>query len=739
MAAQWTAHADVIVDTGEPVGTALNANEHRAGLITLTSPTVITGIEQFISVFQSANVTFTLRSDSNGLPGAELYSAVASLSAGGGWLGISGLNWGVSAGTYWVTFEDREGQDRIARYIGTVPGDFPPNALAAEAAQFIPPNWALAGGRTGWRVFGTSGGSEPGTGYTDPSGRLWRDVNETKGFSWNDIAARCPTDGASPCNGTLGSADLTGWVWATREQVRGAARDITGLTTELDDFYHSEGQDGAPVSDTVWAPKLFNAFARTDQTSDCVYVFGLSSTTDTVTPPYPGHPGWGMWGYFRDCVVGAVRSDKIDINAADGPGPKDYSDPRVGGFFWRRSQVGPRDTDADGIEDSVDNCPAAANSDQVDTNNDGHGDACVSPFTFVPRNATVDRTAIIGANVQIGKGAWIGPGVTVADGAIIDQNATIQGSANIGTGARIGRNVRIASGARIGNFAVVGQDATICTRTTIGERAQIGQGSTIGAQVIIPVSAAIGAFRQIAGEADDAFAACAIVGSQNLVRVFGSYRNMQGVSYVDCSSCPPVRKGDAKLNRNFEEWSTEPLTIVAKTSNLSATAGGHAVAGLQNLSTFLPNKFEVTLGSDSAVALNRGGQIGNPIDVLDGAAAGSATYVASFDVADVARGYRLEIEFTCTAFFDGLKTKLFVELGNSGTNERIVISPTTDCSNAAGEKVIRTGTLQPGNSYFRVYAATGVSAAIRETAVILLTSQTKAKANAVLTILTVPQ
>ena len=34
------------------------------------------------------------------------------------------------------------------------------------------------------------------------------------------------------------------------------------------------------------------------------------------------------------------------------------------------------DTDGDGIDDSVDNCVSVANTDQVDTDSDGIGNAC---------------------------------------------------------------------------------------------------------------------------------------------------------------------------------------------------------------------------------------------------------------------------------------------------------------------------------------------------------------------------
>lgn len=33
-------------------------------------------------------------------------------------------------------------------------------------------------------------------------------------------------------------------------------------------------------------------------------------------------------------------------------------------------------SDADGVQDNLDNCPSMANADQVDTDNDGMGDIC---------------------------------------------------------------------------------------------------------------------------------------------------------------------------------------------------------------------------------------------------------------------------------------------------------------------------------------------------------------------------
>jgi Immunoglobulin domain len=55
--------------------------------------------------------------------------------------------------------------------------------------------------------------------YNDGHGREWRQVKETTILSWNQVAGVCPQDGQTPCNGVVGGKDLSGWIWATREQV----------------------------------------------------------------------------------------------------------------------------------------------------------------------------------------------------------------------------------------------------------------------------------------------------------------------------------------------------------------------------------------------------------------------------------------------------------------------------------------------------------------------------------------
>ena len=151
LAGPITANAALIIDTGAPTDTRFNGTDYRAGQITLESSYVITEIGHLLVVNEGGTVTFTLSADSAGLPGAEIYSIVTDLSAGAeSWVGPSGLDWVVSPGTYWVTIEERPGQTAS----GLLRRFLPPRPLAAEAAKFDGINWSIAGGRTGWRVYG---------------------------------------------------------------------------------------------------------------------------------------------------------------------------------------------------------------------------------------------------------------------------------------------------------------------------------------------------------------------------------------------------------------------------------------------------------------------------------------------------------------------------------------------------------------------------------------------------------
>ena len=152
--------AATLVDTGVPDTQTTGSAPYRGGKVTFTSNVQINAVQHFARVRTAGEITFTLRHDDAGLPGAQIYSAVTTLavSTSAIWLGVDGLHWAVPAGTYWMTVEDHSGQlpAMLSRPIGLSdePGTFPPNPLVAEANSFPPDPWELGSGRAGWRVIG---------------------------------------------------------------------------------------------------------------------------------------------------------------------------------------------------------------------------------------------------------------------------------------------------------------------------------------------------------------------------------------------------------------------------------------------------------------------------------------------------------------------------------------------------------------------------------------------------------
>ena len=56
-------------------------------------------------------------------------------------------------------------------------------------------------------------------GINDGNGKEWRQLTETRGLTWAQVAQIAPQDGVTPAAGSISARDLTGWVWATEAQV----------------------------------------------------------------------------------------------------------------------------------------------------------------------------------------------------------------------------------------------------------------------------------------------------------------------------------------------------------------------------------------------------------------------------------------------------------------------------------------------------------------------------------------
>ncbi len=154
-------------------------------------------------------------------------------------------------------------------------------------------------------------------GFSDGQGKLWRQPAATTGLSWNQIATICPRDGLNPCQGVLGSKDLTGWVWASSTQVLQlmALFDPAILTSPT-------GGSGSVMAgigfSSVFTPTQW--FANTYSSSQ--WVGGWTSSKDAAGLPIAGGGGWSTPPHAGGIGIGSVTN------------PDEASAAR-GVFLWR--------------------------------------------------------------------------------------------------------------------------------------------------------------------------------------------------------------------------------------------------------------------------------------------------------------------------------------------------------------------------------------------------------------------
>ena len=136
-----------LVDTGSPAissngAVAVGKTQWMGVRFNLADSYNLTDIKSyfFSSGSSFGTLTLSLKGDSFGLPGVELYSQEFLIPAnlGKNWFGVSDINWQVASGDYWVTYEVRDTQT----YTGSL--EFPaPSLLTAAVKNDYYTDWTI--------------------------------------------------------------------------------------------------------------------------------------------------------------------------------------------------------------------------------------------------------------------------------------------------------------------------------------------------------------------------------------------------------------------------------------------------------------------------------------------------------------------------------------------------------------------------------------------------------------------
>jgi hypothetical protein len=119
--ASLSASANVIIDTGSALfnngaialGNIYGDRQSVAAGISLAESYSITDLSSYFWTDTSGTLTVSLYADSSGAVSSKLYSQSFTISSDRytkTWAGVSGLNWSVDAGNYWVAYEVLNGQ-----------------------------------------------------------------------------------------------------------------------------------------------------------------------------------------------------------------------------------------------------------------------------------------------------------------------------------------------------------------------------------------------------------------------------------------------------------------------------------------------------------------------------------------------------------------------------------------------------------------------------------------------------
>ncbi|HVY83152.1 MAG TPA: PEP-CTERM sorting domain-containing protein [Steroidobacteraceae bacterium] len=154
-------------------------------------------------------------------------------------------------------------------------------------------------------------------------GKDWRQLTDTTGFSWLQIASQC---GTGVCSGSIGSVDVDGWYWAENADVLG-----------LFDAIIQPGSTQFPTGTTSYAAAadadIANAIGTLfDATS--IFPFGSSAYREVRGITRSATANTATLAYLKDSPFGL-----LDEAAFDTAYPKNLGDSTTGIWLYKPTAV----------------------------------------------------------------------------------------------------------------------------------------------------------------------------------------------------------------------------------------------------------------------------------------------------------------------------------------------------------------------------------------------------------------
>ncbi|MFN3199899.1 MAG: fibrinogen-like YCDxxxxGGGW domain-containing protein [Bradymonadia bacterium] len=353
------------------------------------------------------------------------------------------------------------------------------------------------------------------------------------------------------------------------------------------------------------------------------------------------------------------------------------------------------DADGDGICQDVDNCITVANADQTDNNGDGYGDACVSTA------ADIDPTATLGNDIVIGENAVIGAFARVGDGATV--MGSIGSSVGVGAGSSIGAGADIENGVQIGENVGIGAGTTISVIARIGDGASIGAGVSIGTQTeigagaVVPDNVQIGEISRV-GANTQLGAGCFLGNNARM--------GANGATGADCTLESNTEIGDDFVFGETVYIESNAIVEAEADFGNGVTIGDYAVVGRNaHIGTGAELASGAELGENASIGTNAEvrGALGNGVTLGDDTFIGNQSSVAdNCTLGDrVTTGIFVTIGARCgigddTALYDG--ATLGVD-GTIGARSTVLFRTTIGDDATIGTDTIIDEQITAGNRF----------------------------------------